>query len=88
MRKQVIKYGLYAFSSLIGVMIIVSAYYSFFVEHVVGLVSFIASVTAGILCIPLVFIAIARQSRLTRQQVLKIAVGLWLIGVLAPVAGL
>lgn len=88
MKKQIIKYGLYAFSSLLGAVILIGAYYSYFVEHVTGLVSFIATTTAGVLCLPFVFIAIAKQSKLTRQQVLKIAVGLWLIGILAPVIGL
>lgn len=88
MKGRIIKYGLYTFSFFIGVMILIGAYYSFFVEHVIGLVGFIASTTAGILCLPFVFIAIAKQSKLTRQQVLKIAFGLWLIGILAPMIGL
>lgn len=88
MKGGIVKYGLYTFSFLVGVIILIDAYYSFFMEHVIGLVGFIASTTAGILCLPFVFIAIAKQSKLTRQQVLKIAVGLWLIGILAPMIGL
>lgn len=88
MKKQIIKYGLYVFSLLLGTVILIGAYYSYCVEHVIGLVSFIATTAAGVLCLPFVFIAIAKQSKLTRQQVLKIAVGLWFIGILAPAIGL
>ncbi len=88
MKKQIIKYGLYAFSSLMSVILLINAYYSFFVEHVVGVVGFIAFAVAGVLCIPFVFIAVAKHSKITREEVLKIAVLLWLIGIFSPLLGL
>jgi len=85
---NVAKYGLYTLSFLIGVALLINAYYSFFVEHVVGVVGFIATTTAGVLCLPFVFIAIAKHSKITKESVLKIAVALLLIGILAPLLGL
>ena len=85
MKKQTIKYGLYAFSSLMSVVLLINAYYSFFVEHVVGVVGLIAFAAAGVLCIPFVFIAVAKHSKLTKGEVLKVAAALWLIGIFAPV---
>lgn len=88
MKKNIIKYGLYAFSFVIGVIIIISAYYGYFKEQELGLISFIATGLSGLLFLPFVFIIIAKQSKITREQVLKIAVGLWLIGIFLPVIGL
>ena len=88
MKENVVKYGLYSLSSLIGIALLVNAYYSFFVEHVVGVVGFIAFAVAGVLCIPFVFIAVAKHSKITREEVLKIAVLLWLIGIFSPLLGL
>lgn len=88
MKGNVAKYGLYTLSFLIGVALLINAYYSFFVEHVVGVVGFIATAGAGVLCIPFVFIAVAKHSKITREEVLKIAVLLWLIGIFSPLLGL
>lgn len=88
MRKKVIKYGLYTLSFLIGLFLIIGAQYGFFKAQEMGLLSYIAASLSGILCLPFVFIAIAKQSNMTREQVLKVAVGLWLISVLIPVIGL
>jgi len=87
-KENVVKYGLYSLSSLIGIALLVNAYYSFFVEHAVGIVGFIATAAAGVLCIPFVFIAVAKHSKMKREDVLKVAVALWLIGIFAPLLGL
>lgn len=87
-KTKIFKYGLYSFSFLIGVMVMLSAYYSFFIDQDIGLISYISITLSGVLCIPLVFIVIAKQSSMTKDQVLKAAVGLWVIGILLPMIGL
>lgn len=87
-RKKVAKYGLYTLSALIGLFIVVGAQYAFFKEHEIGLLSYITASLSGILCFPFVFIVIAKYLKITREQVLKSAVGLWVISVLLPLLGL
>jgi len=87
-RKKFTKYGLYTLSSLIGLAIIIGAQYAFFKDHEIGFLSYIAASLAGFLCLPFIFIVISKQSNITREQVLKIAVGLWLISIFLPLIGL
>lgn len=84
MRKKFITYGLYTLSTLIGLAIVIGAQYAFFKEHEIGLLSYITASLAGVLCLPFVFIVIAKQSNMKREQVLKIALGLWLLSIFLP----
>lgn len=88
MKRKFLRYGLYSLSSLIGVSLIIGAQYAFFKESEIGLVSYIALSLSGLLCLPFIFILISNQSNLTREQVLKIAVGLWVLSILLPLIGL
>lgn len=87
MKTNTVRYGLYALSTAIGLALLISANMGFFREHEIGLLSYLITSVAGVLCLPPVFILIANKSRLAREDVLKMAAGLWFIGLLLPLVG-
>lgn len=88
MRNPVVKYALYVLSFFVGVVILIGAQYGYFIEHEIGLVSYIAASLSGILWLPFVFIIIAKYLNTQREQVLKVAVGLWILSILLPLLGI
>lgn len=60
----------------------------FFKEGGIGLLIYLALNLSGLLFSPFIFILILDQSNLTREQVSKVTVGLWILSILLPLVGL